>query len=795
VIGVALVSGWDIKIHIILRSLVAGHVAVAPGFDINLTDEFVSILNLGGSENTKTSLVSKYYNDWWKDPQLPTAPPDHIPPAVFPKLLNKDNIHTCLAFDKERRAKWEAPPKKHPTSFPRYTWHASAQSTENPAGCGKCNAYRSVACSSFEECMNLNTQVDGMRVIFETRWHESVRRAAAFHELYIAAIRKEEDVPAFAAPAVVGTLGSIPAGPLPIVPTGMKTRTKPVVSPPAPSSTISMMATGAGSSSARARGKRAGRGRGKAEEKRAMEDERRAAAEDRRAAEEERRVTEEERHAATEDRRLAAEERRAVAAIQFGQWQALPVVQWSHGANLTNADLAEAFGTRPTGKRIHSGYEVSLTGGGFPPWPKSPFPSLPGTPTPSEFSDVEVTRIPDLAPDIFPYNYHYPPLAGTPPGSEYSTPPIRFVGTHSAAMAPYADSGQLAPSMSEADDKERAVLQPDVMSISDPEDDADHVVAGICPEVINISDDEPPQATHPAGLCTGDSAVNTSKLEPRPEAIEFSDDGGPEAENTTHRVVLQPDILLISDDEERAQFSPPNSPKALLQPEILEISDDEQETHHRSAIVGSVAPLNHPAVDEHTASPTSAQVTPQPEVLDISDGEASAPPVTLQPDVLDISDGEASAPPVTLQPEVLEISDGEASAPPVPIQPDVLEFSDGEPSAPTAPSAYPSVISPSEENSNDSEHASSSDSQASVQQHLEDVEESSEDTEQSDMSEGSEEESDEEGSYDSDESSSDESEESASGIHPTVQPYTGDDFAMVPDSVLESSEEGEDNVE
>ncbi|KAF9471120.1 hypothetical protein BDN70DRAFT_939178 [Pholiota conissans] len=190
VVGVSLLAGLDVRVSIIIRSLAAENYPIAGGYDFEMSAEFIRLLDIGPLDNPPISLVEHYHNDWWNLPSLPDAE-DHIPSSIHSLLLSQHTINECLAVDNSQRSQSPAGPPDPHVPVAQYTWSRGALPPAEGIPCRKCLAYRSVACSAFDELLFLKTHVEGLSCVFENRWRNSQNRASALHTIYDAAVKQE----------------------------------------------------------------------------------------------------------------------------------------------------------------------------------------------------------------------------------------------------------------------------------------------------------------------------------------------------------------------------------------------------------------------------------------------------------------------------------------------------------------------------------------------------------------------------------------------------------------------------
>lgn len=190
--------GWDIHVDIVIQSVAEAYITIAIENDCFMDTTMLDLLDALPPDNSPSALIDHYMNDWWNDPELVPFT-DHIPASVHSRLLNDATAKAYLAFHNEQRAAmsmpepgWELPPTKTTYTWSRLSLPLAGQVDD----CRKCLGYRSVALSSFDELMTIKTHIDGVKVIHEKHFNRSLCHAGAFHELFVAGLCKEEEVPA-----------------------------------------------------------------------------------------------------------------------------------------------------------------------------------------------------------------------------------------------------------------------------------------------------------------------------------------------------------------------------------------------------------------------------------------------------------------------------------------------------------------------------------------------------------------------------------------------------------------------
>ncbi|KAF9471356.1 hypothetical protein BDN70DRAFT_939006 [Pholiota conissans] len=702
VVGVALLLGYDIRVHIIVRSLAAEHLSVATssGYDINLGTDFISLITGGAHDNVTTGLVSSYYSDWWTRDALPEVT-DHIPSQMQRHLLGLDIVDQCLEIHRTQRTQ-VTPPGGDPRIFTnRYTWGSSSGTILEPSNsdeCSKCLAYRAVASTAVTDLTALGTHIHGMESIFNSRWTLSLRRASAFHEIFIAAVRKEETTP-----LTVSASSNIRDGDPEILQAALYSaavRSAPLRTNRTPTAHAPNIA-------------------------------------------------------------LASEEVRRASARETIWLRKFPNVQWNYGATLSVDDVVALFKPGQHSGRVHSGYEVSLADGNL--HPDSDTMSFVADDF-QQKDHLSHQTVPSLPPNKFPAHFKWPPLghgifiAGDEAPITVlmarSVPPLSPVplfdlsdtdSPHPAPPSPVAfdlsddvhpqPSSPLAFDLSDDEIVDTQALQsPMGFCLSENEttlgtlaprsNGFGHLPAPPSPLPIDLTDDEPihaagPYSPRPLDLSEDEAAhipTHGSPMPfdistpPSPLPIHLSDD-----EPVNNTGPSSPTPLDLSDNEAAhgsplgLDLSAPASP-ALIDlsdvgqgnapgfdsPTPLDLSEDEaaNESAHGSPIPFELsAPASPAPIDLSDVNRGLALGPPSPIPLNLSEDEAAPLPTHGSPLTLDLS-APASPAPMDLSPLDLGFSPrpsndilfdvSEDNAAPVSVQasPSVVDLSDNEEAIP-----------------------------------------------------------------------------------------------------------------
>ena len=174
--------GHAINIPIVLRALASDLHRWVPGTDLRFDPEFLRSLDAGTDHNDPAKIAESYHQQWWSARSSP--------PATV--LLNAHNIAQFLEHHHKVTDMDATVPDL--LSKPAYTWSRGVTFGSVPPeiGCDRCRLYRAVSIGALDDLRDLRHYAHGLEVSYAANSGATSRRAADFHQLYEAAILKND---------------------------------------------------------------------------------------------------------------------------------------------------------------------------------------------------------------------------------------------------------------------------------------------------------------------------------------------------------------------------------------------------------------------------------------------------------------------------------------------------------------------------------------------------------------------------------------------------------------------------